>query len=95
MNNNNNSFKIELDRGWFKPMYKNKFHKFLCEYMPFIFKPNKGSDIIYGNVTNKLVVLSGPKAVTEKIKNPWYKFWLPKYAYTGAFSYEVKLLEGE
>lgn len=38
-----------------------------------------------------LEVLSKPKGCKVKNKNPWYKFWLPKYNYVGGFVYDVKI----
>lgn len=88
------TFKIQLDTSSFSPKYKNRFHKFLCRYLPSIFKPTANSVLdTYDSV--KLVVLSEPKQSKERFKNPWYKFWLPRYSYSGVFIYEVKILEDE
>lgn len=88
--NKDNEFKITLDADWFKPMYSNRLHKFLCKYLPFIFRPNKHS-LIADSGGVMLEVLSKPKGCKVKSKNPWYKFWLPKYSYRGGFSYTVKI----
>ncbi len=90
--NKDNEFKITLDTDWFKPMYRNRFHKFLCKYIPFIFRPNNGSLMVNSDGIT-LEVLSGPKGCTVKSKNHWYKFWLPKYNYSGVFSYDVKIVD--
>ena len=92
--NKDNEFKITLDVNWFKPMYRNSLHKFLCKYLPFIFRPNNESLIAEsGGVL--LEVLSKPKGCMVKSRNPWYKFWLPKYNYSGGFTYDVKVVEDQ
>lgn len=90
--NKGNEFKITLDSDWFKPTYKNILHRFLCKYFPSIFHPNKDS-LITDSGGVMLEVLNKPKRCTIKVKNPWYKFWLPRYSYEGGFTYDVKLVK--
>lgn len=53
-------------------------------------RPNRNNLIADSNGV-MLEVLSKPKGCKVKNKNPWYKFWLPKYNYVGGFVYDVKI----